>query len=301
MESLIWLKPRGLDKLLDAITPPNMKEYHSFVDRSVKERLTKEKNQTETLAREDMFHFLCSAKDPATGQPAFSTANLLSEASVLIIAGSDTTATAICSLFFYLTHNPRVYDKLVSEVRSSFSSLEDITYGSDLYNCKYLIACVNESLRMAPPAPSELPRVIQQGGQTIDGHFYPEGTVVGTAAWATGRSKDIYGDADTFRPERWLPSDENTQEDVLRIKRAFFPFSKGPTNCAGQNLALLELYMVLARTLWRMDLRLAPGEGVGEGRPGLGWGRSDPRQYQVVDAYISFREGPIVQFKERTV
>ncbi|PVH97227.1 benzoate 4-monooxygenase cytochrome P450 [Periconia macrospinosa] len=300
LDSLIWLKPRGLDKLLEAITPQNMKDYHSFVEQSVRERLDKEQEaQTKAPVREDMFHFLCSAKDPSTGQSVFSTADLLSEASLLIIAGSDTTATTICGLFFYLTHNAHVYDELVAEVRSSFSSLDEIVYGTKLYSCKYLLACVNESLRMVPPAPSELPRVIQKGGQTIDGNFYPEGTVVGTAEWASGRNKEIYGDPDTFRPERWIHSERNSQENVLCIKRAFYPFSKGPANCAGQNLALLELYMVVARTLWRMDVRLAPGKSVGEGRLDLGWGRRDPRQYQVIDAYISFREGPILQFRER--
>ncbi|KAH8691695.1 benzoate 4-monooxygenase cytochrome P450 [Phaeosphaeriaceae sp. PMI808] len=289
LDSLIWLKPYGLDKLLEAITPQNMKEYHSFVEQSVRERLAREKEaQSMTPLQEDMFHFLCSAKDPSTGHPAFSTAHLLSEASLLIIAGSDTTATTVCSLFFYLSHNAHVYNKLVAEIRSSFCSLEEIVYGTKLYNCRYLLACVNESLRMAPPAPSELPRVIQKGGQTIDGNFYPEGTVVGSAEWANGRNKDIYDDADIFRPERWIPSEQNSQEDVLRIKRALNPFSKGPANCAGQNLALLELYMVVARTLWRMEIRLAPG-----------WGRKDPRQYQVVDAYIAFKEGPMIQFKER--
>jgi cytochrome P450 len=255
-----------LDKLLEAITPQNMKNYHSFVEQSVRERLAKEKEaQTKAPVREDMFHFLCSARDPSTGQSAFSTEDLLSEASLLIIAGSDTTATTLCGLLFYLAHNAHVYNKLVEEIQSSFSSLEEIVHGTKLYSCKYLLACVNESLRMVPPVPSELPRVIQKGGQTIDGNFYPEGTVVGTADWASGHNKDIYGDAGIFRPERWIHSEDNSHEDMLCIKRAFYPFSKGPANCAGQNLALLELYMVVARTLWRMEVRLAPGEGVGEG------------------------------------
>lgn len=60
-----------------------------------------------------------------------------------------------------------------------------------------------------------------------------------------------------------------------------------------------EMQLVLARTLYRFDLRRAEGNTTGEGRPELGWGMRDPGTFQLRDAYISVKEGPFVQLKRR--
>lgn len=66
-----------------------------------------------------------------------------------------------------------------------------------------------------------------------------------------------------------------TAENVAQIKSSFHPFSAGPGDCVGQNRAILEMMLVTARTLHRMDVRLAPGSTLGEGAAELGWGRRD--------------------------
>jgi hypothetical protein len=58
-------------------------------------------------------------------------------------------------------------------------------------------------------------------------------------------------------------------------------------NYLGQNLAILELLLVTARTIWATDLRLSPGSTVGAGRMELGWGQNDPNQYVVKDYLVS--------------
>jgi cytochrome P450 len=292
---------------MEALAPQEIKDHYAFIEEMVSRRLAKEQEreaQGKSVEREDMLHFLCSAKDPDTGKPAFSLKELIAEANLLVLAGSDTTSIAISSLMFYLTHNRRTYLKLVDEIRSTFTSPEEIVHSPKLYNCTYLRACLDETLRLAPAGASELPREILSGGMTIEGDFYPEGVVVGTPNWAMGRNEEQYGDATTFRPERWIVSNEletlNTEDEVLRLKRGLHTFLKGPGDCIGQKLAMLELCMVFARTLWRMDVRLAPGTHVGEGRPDLGWGRRDPRQFMLKDAYVSMREGPLLQFRARS-
>lgn len=76
------------------------------------------------------------------------------------------------------------------------------------------------SLIQAPAGPSELPREVLPGGTTIEGEHYPAGIIVGTPNWAMGRNEEQYGDAFTFRPERWIVSNEldslNPEEDVRR-------------------------------------------------------------------------------------
>jgi cytochrome P450 len=251
-----------LNGLVEALAPQEIREHYAFVEELVKRRMADNetrKAEKKPIEREDMLHFLCNAKDPDSGKSAFEFKELLAEANLLILAGSDTTSITVSSIFFYISHTKRVYLKLVKEIRETFSKPEAIVYGADLLGCKYLRACIDETLRVAPAGPSELPREILAGGMKIDGDHYPQGIIVGTPNWAMGRNEEHYGDAYTFRPERWIVSDSldslNTEEDVLRLRRGLHTFLKGPGDCVGQKLAMLQLSMVVARTLWRLDVR----------------------------------------------
>lgn len=247
-----------------------------------------------------MFHFLCTARDPDTGEFAMSTNDLVSDARLLIMAGSDTSSTTVTGLFFFITRNPNIYAKLVKEVLGTFQSVEQIGSRPELLaKCEYLRAVIFESMRMSPAGVCEAERIVMAGGATIAGVNIPEGITVGVPPWSHNRNEDTFGDANTFRPERWVVSDDNPQSEVNRLKRCFHPFTKGVGACLGQKMAMIQLCIIVARTLWRYDVRKAPGQRVGEGHEGLGWGRSDPGHYQLRDAYVSLREGPIVQFRRR--
>ncbi len=302
LSSILWLKPRGLNYLLEMITPKDIKLYYKFLDTSVTERI---KVETELQKagqemRTDMLHYLYQAQDPETGKPAYSRQELLAEASLLIIAGSDTTSISLCGFFFYVTHYPHVCSKLVKEIRSTFASVDEIVEGPKLASFQYLRACIDEAMRMTPAGPSELSRTILPGGLEVEGDFFPEGVSVGTAGWANGRNDENYGDSNIFRPERWIVNEDAgiTTADVASTRSCFHPFSAGPGACVGQNLAMLEMSLVIARTLYRMDVRLAPGYSVGEGSPELGWGRRDKNQFQLEDAYVAIRHGPMLQFRK---
>lgn len=304
LDLLIWLKPRGLNQILKRLSPPEVQTYYDFVEDNVTKRLLlqdAQKKQPEKEQRHDMFHFLCEAKDPDTNTSPYSEQDLRSEANLLIIAGSDTTSTSLCGFFFYLTRNARPYDKLVHEIRTTFQTAEEITNGPKLMSCYYLRACIDESMRMTPVGPSEIPREVRSGGSIIDGEHVPAGVTVGTVPWAMTRNEDIYPDPTMFRPERWIPDKATgvTDEDVAYIRANFHPFSQGPSNCAGKNMAILEMMLTIGRTLHRFDVRKAPDSTIGEGAPELGWGRRDRRQFQLKDAWISVRNGPVVQFRRR--
>ena len=73
----------------------------------------------------------------------------------------------------------------------------------------------------------------------------------------------------------------------------------GSGNCVGQKLAILELLITIERILYRMDVRPAPGAVPGQGSPELGWGMRTRDQFQVKDAYITIKDGPLLQFKKR--
>ena len=169
LPALLWAKPMGLDKLLQAVTPPDVKSYYKFIEESVSKyqeafTLAKEQNLAQTNSRGDTFHYLCSAIHPDTGAPAYSKQEFLAEANLLIIAGSNTTSTALSSFFFYLMRHSRVYARLISEIRTTFSSPSDIRQGPKLSSCAYLKACLDESMRLTPAIPSKLARRILPGG-----------------------------------------------------------------------------------------------------------------------------------------
>lgn len=92
----------------------------------------------------------------------------------LLIAGSETTATLLSVVVFYLALNRKAYDKVVAEVRSSFESEADITMVS-VNELSYMLAVLDEGLRIHPPFPSSLPRQVPAAGEDIDGRFVPGG------------------------------------------------------------------------------------------------------------------------------
>ena len=96
-----------------------------------------------------------------------------SNASLLILAGSETTATLLSGLTYYLLKNADVHRKLVGEVRSSFKS-EDVITIAEVLELPYLNAVLEEGLRMYPPVPASLSRRVPEGGATISGRFVPE-------------------------------------------------------------------------------------------------------------------------------
>lgn len=302
---IIWLKPRGLDRLFDLISPPPVRQYNKFLHDTVTSRIKLQKEQAEkpeSERRQDMFYFLSEARDPDTGLPAYDEGDLRAESSLLIIAGSDTTAVSICGIFFYLTGDPRRCQKLADEILAAFDSADDIVHGPKLLGCTYLRACIDEGMCLAPSGPCELPREVLPGGIRIGAEYYPPGTIVGTVPWVSSRNEEVWGDAGVFRPERWILDEANgvTAESLARLRANFHPFLTGPGSCVGKNVAMAEMMICVARTLHRLELRRAPGSTLGGGKHELGWGARDKRQFQLEDAFISLRQGPEVQFRKRS-
>jgi cytochrome P450 len=250
--------------------------------------------------RKDFFYYLLNAKDPETGK-GFNNDELWGESNLFIIAGSDTTSTALAASFFYLVHNPNALKKASEEVRKTFASFDDIVHGADLSSCTFLRACIDEAMRLSPPVSGALPRRVLQGGFTVDGHFVPEGIDVCVPHYAIHHNPEYFPLPFSYKPERWLkdaaPGDMTTHLDAAHS--AFCPFSVGPRGCIGKGLAYVELTVTLARVLWQFDVRLAPGTSVGEGRADLEDGRQRVEEYQLKDTFTSIKDGPLVQFKNR--
>lgn len=247
--------------------------------------------------RKDFFYYLLKAKDPETGE-GFKPVELWGESNLLIIAGSDTTSTALAAAFFYLVHNPETLAKLQKEVRAAFTDVEDIKIGPALSSLHYLRACIDEAMRLSPSVGGILPRQVLPGGIEIDGYTIPEGTVVGVPHYTIHHNATYYPSPFAFHPERWL-SEEPTS--VQLAQSAFCPFSIGPRGCIGKGMAYVELTTALARAVWMFDMRLQPGSTVGEGGGGgaAEWGRQRRDEFQLKDTFTSMKDGPWVEFRPR--
>ena len=90
-----------------------------------------------------------------------------------MLAGSETTGTALLGCIYHLCKTPSVMERLVSEIRTAFTSDQDITF-SKAENLQYLNAVIEESLRIYPPVVVGLPRIVPKGGASMAGHYVPE-------------------------------------------------------------------------------------------------------------------------------
>lgn len=106
-------------------------------------------------------------------ESALSLDEMHSNADMFMIAGTETTATVLSGLVYYLLLNPEKMKTLKEEIRGTFKSRQHISLGR-LSQLKYLQACIEEALRLYPPAPIGLPRLTPPGGTAICGEWVPE-------------------------------------------------------------------------------------------------------------------------------
>jgi cytochrome P450 len=299
-----WLKPRGLDSLLAIAAPPALQNWESFVEKCLADRTQVESEITKSgnpgAGRKDFFHYLFHAVDPETGKRGFPLQELYGEAESLIIAGSDTTAIIMSAMFFYLAHNPAIQAKLASEILGIFSSTEDIGTGPKLGSCRYLRAVIQEALRMTPPVSAEPSRQVMQGGTIADEHFFPEGVHVSVGLYCLSYSKDIFSDPFRFKPERWIVGEGgSTERSVELAESGFCAFSHGTRGCPGRQLAWMEMSVVMASVIFSFEIKADLTRNLGGGTADGKIGRRMVDQYQTYDAFVSMRDGPLVQFKKR--
>ncbi|OJD19071.1 hypothetical protein AJ78_00944 [Emergomyces pasteurianus Ep9510] len=283
-------------------------KYTQYSSSLMEARIAAEKEMSASgkEPRKDFAHYLLNAKDPQTGK-GFSLAQLRAESSLLIAAGTDTVASTMSATLFYLLNNPSTLKKLTVDIRSAFSSPDQID-GNSMSGIPYLRACVDEALRLSPPAPGHLPREVLASGLVIENDHIPPGTVVGASSYVIHHNPEYYPDPFKFRPERWIVDEHsagiNSPDAVSTARAAFCAFSLGRRGCIGKNIAYIELGVALAKLIYKFDMRLpenrsekqatgggVPDHEIPERR------RSD--EYQLVDHFLVGRDGPWVEFRAR--
>ncbi|KAJ5541537.1 cytochrome P450 monooxygenase [Penicillium frequentans] len=156
-----------------------------------------------------------------------------------------------------LQHRSTKFTSVASKVSAeSVSESGDPGFGTYMRaaDMSYLHCVLQESLRMYPPVPLGMPRVVPNGGAVVSGQFVPENTSVAVASWATYQSSSNFKDPQLFLPERWSDTDAGGDD----VKGALQAFSMGPRGCPGRSLAFGEASLILARLIWAFDLELSP-------------------------------------------
>lgn len=130
------------------------------------------------------------------------------------------------SFFYHVLSSPSTYQSILHEIQSAVSSGTIPATGNLTWNqaqtLPYLQACLKEAMRVRPAVGLNITRLVPPEGAELDGHFFPGGTSIAANGWVLHRDKVTFGkDADEWRPERWLES----EEEARRMERYMFQVS----------------------------------------------------------------------------
>lgn len=242
-------QPRFLDVLLPLNWPSPQdfarrafrKEWTRFLAVLIAERRAMGTNES---APRDLFELMVAARDPETGE-TFSDAQLADQVATMILAGHETTATALFWSLYLLALDPEAQDDLADEARAKGSHRPGPIEAGPL---TFTRAVLDEALRLYPPA--FLIARSALGPDTIEGHAVCSRDVVLIAPWLLHRHEKLWDQPHAFIPERFMPG----QPAPGRF--AYLPFGVGPRVCIGAQFALTEATLALAKIVgtYRIEL-----------------------------------------------
>jgi cytochrome P450 len=189
----------------------------------------------------DLFDLMGAARDPESGE-AFTDAQLGDEVATMILAGHETTATALFWSLYLLALDPATQEELASEVQGATvnGALATVNGMVDIERLKFTRAVVDETMRLYPPA--FLIIRAAAGPDTIAGMPVKKQDIVLIAPWLLHRHEKLWRDPNAFVPSRFMTG---TPPDRF----AYLPFGVGARVCIGAHFALVEATLALAKII----------------------------------------------------
>uniref|UniRef100_A0A803KQ77 Cytochrome P450 n=2 Tax=Chenopodium quinoa TaxID=63459 RepID=A0A803KQ77_CHEQI len=183
------------------------------------------------------------------------------------IAGGDTTSVAFSWLFYLLTKNPLVTNKIREELNDIMVEKDDDNNNDDFLRkftkhkneLVYLHGAICDTLRLYPPVPFNHKNSVASDILPSGHQIKPDMRIV-FDVYAQGRTKSIWGDdCNEFKPERWI-----TERGTIRIEPSnkFLAFGAGPRICQGKDMALTQIKIVVAAIIRRYDIVAVQGHQV---------------------------------------
>lgn len=223
------------------------------IDELIYAEIRDRRQQTEG-SHTDILSLLLAARDDA-GQ-GMTDVELRDELITLLIAGHETTATALSWALYWLSTQPEVKAKVQAEIESLGNEPDSAAIG----RLPYLNAFCQETLRIYPITFVTPPRFTTQPIQ-VGPYAFPEGTYLLPSIYLVHRREDLYPNADQFRPERFLERQYSPYE--------YFPFGGSNRRCIGAVFALFEMKLVIAYLLRHYEFALAETRPVVPARRGV--------------------------------
>uniref|UniRef100_A0A8C9QEG5 Cytochrome P450 3A n=1 Tax=Spermophilus dauricus TaxID=99837 RepID=A0A8C9QEG5_SPEDA len=172
---------------------------------------------------------------------ALSDLELVAQSIIFILAGYETTSSALSFILFELATHPDAQTKLQQEIDAALPNKAPATYDTVL-QMEYLDMVVNETLRLYPIA-GRLARVCKKDVE-INGLPIRKGTVVMIPSFVLHRNPQHWPEPEEFRPERFSKQNKDSIDPYM-----YMPFGNGPRNCIGMRFALMNMKVALVKVM----------------------------------------------------
>ncbi|WP_213289803.1 cytochrome P450 [Bradyrhizobium sp. sGM-13] len=246
-------RPHFLDLLLPLSWPSPQdiargrfrKRWTAFVGMLIAER--RAAGKTAGGPARDLFDLMGDARDPETGE-AFSDEQLGDQVATMILAGHETTATALFWALYLLALDPATQERVASEVQTA-----PVNGAFDIERLKFTRAVIDETMRLYPPAFLIARAAI--GPDTIAGLPVKKKDIILIAPWLLHRHEKLWRDPSAFIPSRFMTG---TPPDRF----AYLPFGVGVRVCIGAHFALVEATLALAKMIGAFRVTLVDKDPV---------------------------------------
>lgn len=259
LRSAFKRRTRGLLTAPDWLPTPTVRR-----ERAALERLDEivyglvEKRRGNADAADDLLSKPLLAEDEQTGE-RMDDEQIRDELVTFLLAGHETTATALTWTWYLLAQSPEIHRKLHEQVASADVFDRERLTPAVVRELQYAKHCVQEGMRIYPPVPVIAREV--ETTETVCGYELPAGTQVALPQIVVHRDPTLWDTPREYRPERFAPGGAEERPGY-----SYFPFGGGARMCIGRQFALMEAQLVLARVVeaYRLDLHSpAPDEPVG--------------------------------------
>jgi cytochrome P450 len=197
---------------------------------------------------DDLLSMLLAARDEENGQ-GMNDDQLRDEVLTLILAGHETTATALSWTWYLLSQNSAVETTLHTELDAVLGGRAPTV--ADLPNLQYTAMVIEEAMRLYPPVWAVGRAAISD--DAIMGYRVPKGANLLLSQWLVHRHPTFWENPDAFEPERF-----SAERAAERPRYSYFPFGGGPRMCIGNQFAFTEAQIVLATVAQKYRLRVPP-------------------------------------------
>jgi unspecific monooxygenase len=196
----------------------------------------------------DLFDLMGAARDPETGE-AFTDEHLGDQVATMILAGHETTATALFWSLYLLALDPETQQQLAAEAQGA-----TVNGALDIDRLKFTRAVVDETMRLYPPAFLIARAAIAP--DMVAGRPVRAKDVILIAPWLLHRHEKLWRDPNAFIPSRFMPPSPSPD------RFAYLPFGVGARVCIGAHFALVEATLALAKLIGAFRVTLLDKEPV---------------------------------------